>query len=361
MTRSRLHVPTSSRGYEIVTGSGALSDARSWEGLGRDAVALVVTNTTVGPLYAGRLTDTLRPHFSQVSVLELADGEQHKTWSSVEAIVDALLALRADRHCLLVALGGGVVGDLTGFAAACYMRGVDYVQVPTTLLAQVDSSVGGKTAINHPHGKNMVGAFHQPVRVVADTDTLRTLPQRELVAGLAEVIKYGAVADDAFLGWIEDKLEALLARDPAALAHAITTSCRIKAAIVAADERESGQRVVLNFGHTFGHAIESGAGYGVWLHGEAVGCGMLMAIEASRSMGLIDVPHARRIADVIRRAGLPARAPALGVERFLELMRLDKKARHGEIRLVLLNGPGQARAQGVDEDVIAAAIRAYEP
>jgi 3-dehydroquinate synthase len=359
VTASRLRVAAPGGAYEIVTGAGVLLDPRSWQGVERDAVALVVTNTKVGPIYAGPLMDRLRPSFSKVAMLELADGEAHKTWASVEAIVDALLDHRADRHCLLVALGGGVVGDLTGFAASCFMRGVDCVQVPTTLLAQVDSSVGGKTAINHPRGKNMVGTFHQPIRVIADTDTLRTLPQREFVAGLAEVIKYGAVADDAFLTWIEHSLDALLGRDAEALTEAISRSCQIKASIVAADERESGPRVVLNFGHTFGHAIETGMGYGQWLHGEAVGCGMLMAAEASRLAGLIEVQQVQRIAELVRRAGLPTRAPRLGADRYLELMRGDKKARNGEIRLVLLTGPGQGRSQPVEEGLLRAVFREH--
>ncbi|MEO8525037.1 MAG: 3-dehydroquinate synthase [Caldimonas sp.] len=360
MTVSRLRVDAPGGAYEIVTGAGALLDPRSWQGVERDAVALIVTNTTVGPIYCGPLMDRLRPSFSKVAMLELADGEAHKTWTSIETIVDALLDHHADRHCLLIALGGGVVGDLAGFAASCFMRGVDCVQVPTTLLAQVDSSVGGKTAINHRRGKNMVGTFHQPVRVIADTDTLRTLPQREFVAGLAEVIKYGAVADDAFLTWIEQSLDALLVRDAEALTEALTRSCQIKASIVAADERESGPRVVLNFGHTFGHAIETGMGYGQWLHGEAVGCGMLLAAEASRLAGLIEVQQVRRIAELVRRAGLPTRAPSLGIERYLELMRGDKKARNGEIRLVLLTGPGQARSQPVEEALISAVFHEHE-
>jgi 3-dehydroquinate synthase len=243
---------------------------------------------------------------------------------------------------VLFALGGGVVGDITGLAAALYMRGVPFVQVPTTLLAQVDSSVGGKTAINHPAGKNMIGAFHQPQRVICDLDTLASLPPRELRAGLAEVIKYGPIADAAFLDWIEQHLDALLAGEPAALAHAVQRSCQIKAAVVGQDERESGLRAILNFGHTFGHAIESGLGYGQWLHGEAVACGMVMASALSARLGLVPQAFVGRMRGLIERAGLPVRGPDLGAERYLELMRVDKKAQAGRIRFVLIDSPGHA-------------------
>jgi 3-dehydroquinate synthase len=250
------------RRYDILIGSGLLTRPDTYAGLPRAAAALVVTNTRVAPLHAGALVSALRGHYRRVEVLELPDGEVHKDWASLNLIFDALLGGGFDRKTVLFALGGGVVGDLTGFAAACYMRGVPFVQVPTTLLAQVDSSVGGKTAINHPLGKNMIGAFYQPARVIADLDTLRSLPLREVSAGLAEVIKYGPIADDAFLGWIEAHLDRLLGREPAVLAHAVRRSCEIKAAVVAQDEREAGLRAILNFGHTFGHAIETGLGYG---------------------------------------------------------------------------------------------------
>ena len=243
---------------------------------------------------------------------------------------------------MLFALGGGVVGDITGFAAASYMRGIDFIQLPTTLLAQVDSSVGGKTGINHPAGKNMIGAFHQPLRVLCDLDTLGSLPPRELRAGLAEVIKYGPIADAAFLQWIEDNLDALLAGDARALAHAVRRSCEIKAQVVGQDERESGLRAILNFGHTFGHAIETGLGHGQWLHGEAVACGMVMAGELSARLGLVHAAFVGRLQRLIERAGLPVRGPALGPDRYLELMRLDKKALSGEIRFVLIDGVGRA-------------------
>ena len=260
---------------------------------------------------------------------------------------------------MLFALGGGVVGDVTGFAAACYMRGVPFVQVPTTLLAQVDSSVGGKTAINHPLGKNMVGAFYQPLRVIADLDTLDTLPAREVAAGLAEIIKYGPIADMALLDWIESNLDALLARDKAALAHAVRRSCEIKAWVVGQDEREAGLRAILNFGHTFGHAIEAGLGYGHWLHGEAVGCGMVMAADLSARLGLIEPAFAQRLERLIERAGLPVRGPALGAARYLELMRLDKKAEGGEIRFVVIESPGRAGVRSASDELVAQVITAH--
>ncbi|MGQ9724754.1 MAG: 3-dehydroquinate synthase, partial [Tepidimonas sp.] len=273
------------RSYPILIGAGLLDDPATWAGLPRASTAVVVTNDTVGPLYAARLQAALAPHYSRVLQVVLPDGEAYKDWPTLNQIFDALLSQACDRQTVLFALGGGVIGDMTGFAAACYMRGVPFVQVPTTLLAQVDSSVGGKTAINHPLGKNMIGAFYQPVRVVCDLDTLATLPAREYSAGLAEVIKYGPIYDPAFLDWIEAHLELLRARDPAAVAHAVRRSCEIKAAVVGQDERESGLRAILNFGHTFGHAIEAGLGFGVWLHGEAVGCGMVMAATLSQQLG----------------------------------------------------------------------------
>jgi 3-dehydroquinate synthase len=276
----------------------------------------------------------------------------------LNTIFDSLLEHGADRQTTLFALGGGVIGDITGFAAACYMRGVPYVQVPTTLLSQVDSSVGGKTAVNHPLGKNMIGVFNQPLRVVADLSTLKTLPQRELVAGLAEVIKYGPIADAVFLAWIEANLKSLLARDEKALAYAVKRSCEIKAAIVAEDERESARRAVLNFGHTFGHAIETGLGYGEWLHGEAVGCGMVMAADLSARLGLISSAEAQRIRRVVERAGLPVLAPRMDVERYLELMRLDKKSSAGEIRFVVIEALGRAGVRGAPDDLVKQVIRA---
>jgi len=354
-----VHVQLDERSYSIAVGSNLLGATASYQALPRGSSALIVSNQTVAPLYGERLAAALAPLYPRVDAVSLPDGEAHKTWQTLQTIFDAMLAAHCDRSTTVFALGGGVVGDLAGFAAACYMRGVAYVQVPTTLLAQVDSSVGGKTGINHPSGKNMIGAFHQPLAVVADVDVLESLPDRELVAGLAEVIKYGAVADDAFLGWIEDSLPALLARDKPSLVQAVTRSCHIKARIVASDERESGLRAILNFGHTFGHAIETGTGHGTWLHGEAVGCGMAMAADLSARLGLIAPAHAARIARIVGAAGLPLRAPSLGVARYVELMRMDKKAEAGQIRFIVLEGPGKAAVRGADAALVAATIEAF--
>jgi 3-dehydroquinate synthase len=334
------------RSYPIAIGSGLLGNATSYENLPSASTALIVSNSAVAPLYAHTLQSALHVHYKRVLLVTLPDGEVHKDWPTLQLIFDELLAQGCDRKTVLFALGGGVVGDMTGFAAACYMRGVPFVQVPTTLLAQVDSSVGGKTAINHPLGKNMVGAFYQPARVICDIDVLTTLPSRQLSAGLAEIIKYGPIADMTFLDWIEGNMDALLSRDPAALAYAIRRSCEIKAAVVGQDERESGLRAILNFGHTFGHAIESGLGYGQWLHGEGVGCGMVMAAELSHRLGLVDAAFVSRLRSVISRAGLPVKAPRLSpadsAGRYLELMRVDKKAEAGEIRFVVIDSPGSA-------------------
>ena len=347
------------RRYDILIGSGLFDDASTWSGLPRAAVALIVTNDTVAPLYLQRLKRQLAPHYKQVESVVLPDGEQHKNWASLDRVIDHLLAGAADRKTVLYALGGGVIGDLTGFAAAIYMRGVPFVQVPTTLLAQVDSSVGGKTAINHPRGKNMVGAFYQPVRVVADLDTLDTLPDRELSAGLAEIIKYGPIADEAFLAWIEANLDALLARDKSALAHAVKRSCEIKAWVVGQDERESGLRAILNFGHTFGHAIETGLGYGEWLHGEGVACGMVLASELSARLGLMPPAFVDRMTRVIERAGLPVVAPRMPIERWLDLMRVDKKNEGGEIRFVVIESLGKAGLRGAPDALVAEVIEAH--
>lgn len=304
--------------------------------------AAIVTNTTVAPLYLERLTDTLAGHGVSVIPIVLPDGEQYKNAASIEQIYDALLQHRAERKTTLIALGGGVIGDMTGFAAATYQRGVPFIQVPTTLLAQVDSSVGGKTGINHPLGKNMIGAFYQPKLVLADTSTLNTLPDRELSAGLAEVIKYGLIRDLPFFEWLEAHMEALLNRDPAALAEAILRSCRNKAEVVAADERETGVRATLNLGHTFGHAIETGMGYGNWLHGEAVAAGTLLAADLSRRLGWLTDADVVRIRRLFERARLPVEAPALGTQTYLDLMGLDKKVENGRIRFVLLKALGEA-------------------
>jgi 3-dehydroquinate synthase len=351
----RLHqvdIDLGDRSYPICIGSNLLSDPATWAGEPASAQALIVTNVTVAPLYAGRLERALRTRHKAVHVIELPDGEEHKNLQTLNLVFDALLRNACDRKTVLYALGGGVVGDMTGFAAACYMRGVPFVQVPTTLLAQVDSSVGGKTGINHPMGKNMIGAFYQPQLVVCDLDTLATLPSREFSAGLAEVIKYGPIADAAFLDWLEENIERLLARDTAVLAHAVRRSCEIKAWVVERDEREAGLRAILNFGHTFGHAIEAGLGYGRWLHGEAVGCGMVMALDLSQRLGLVDGDFVARVTSLLRQAGLPAVAPALGVDRYLELMQLDKKAEAGEIRFVVIEKPGTAAVRTAPEAVV---------
>jgi len=347
------------RSYAIHIGAGLLDQASSWQGLPRARSALIVSNETVAPLYLARLQAQLQPHYPQVLTVILKDGEAYKDWHSLNAIVDQLLAHAADRKTVLFALGGGVIGDMTGFAAAIYMRGVPFVQVPTTLLSQVDSSVGGKTAINHPLGKNMLGAFYQPERVIADLATLDTLPQRELSAGLAEVIKYGPIADAAFLDWLESNMDALLARDRAALAYAVRRSCEIKAWVVGQDEREQGLRAILNFGHTFGHAIETGMGYGAWLHGEAVGCGMVMASDLSVRLGLMPASFLARMQRLVAWAGLPTQAPAMAPERFIELMQVDKKAEGGEIRFVLIESLGKAVMRGAALDLVADVIRAH--
>jgi 3-dehydroquinate synthase len=350
------------RSYPIRIGPGLLGDPASFDGVPRSAVAVVVSNTTVAPLYAEPLMRTLRHRHAQVRLIVLPDGESHKDWATLNLVFDGLLGdestTAADRKAVLYALGGGVIGDMTGFAAACFMRGIAFVQVPTTLLAQVDSSVGGKTGINHPRGKNMIGAFHQPLAVVADLDTLATLPDRELRAGLAEVIKYGPIADAAFFEWIERELPSLLAREPQALRHAIRRSCEIKAEVVGEDERESGRRAILNFGHTFGHAIEAALGYGEWLHGEAVGCGMAMAADLSAALDLLAADDARRIARLIERAGLPVTAPRIGADRFLELMRVDKKAEAGEIKFVLVDTVGHALVRSAPDAAVRAVLAA---
>lgn len=356
-----VHIDLGERSYPILIGSGLLGDAATYAQLPRAATALVVSNTTVAPLYAQALVEALAPHYPRVLQVSLPDGEAHKDWPHLQQIFDALLAQGCDRKTVLFALGGGVVGDMTGFAAACFMRGVPFVQVPTTLLAQVDSSVGGKTAINHPQGKNMIGAFYQPQRVVCDLDVLKTLPERELSAGLAEVIKYGPISDMAFLDWIEASMPALLAREPQALAHAVQRSCEIKAHVVGQDERESGLRAILNFGHTFGHAIEAGLGYGQWLHGEAVGCGMVMAAELSQRLGLIDAAFRVRLQRIIEAAGLPVVGPRLAADnagRYLELMRLDKKSEAGEIKFVVIAAPGRAAMQGAPDALVREVIDA---
>ena len=336
-----LHVDLGDRSYPIYIGPRLIGDAGLYRRhlVGRQV--MVVSNETVAPLYLDAVTGALGGY--QVESVILPDGEAYKTLEVLNRVFDALLTHRFDRRCNLLALGGGVIGDMAGFAAACYQRGVNFVQVPTTLLAQVDSSVGGKTGVNHPLGKNMIGAFHQPLCVVADTDTLNTLPDRELSAGLAEVIKYGLIDDPEFFTWLEDNMTALRDRDPDALAYAIERSCHDKARVVSADEREAGQRALLNLGHTFGHAIETGMGYGEWLHGEAVGTGMCMAADLSRRLGWITDAGLARIRDLVRRAGLPVDPPSgISADRFLDLMAVDKKVLDGRLRLVLLKDIGKA-------------------
>lgn len=352
---TKVSIALADRGYDIHIGTG-ITQSILFQSLPKAAVAVIVSNVTVAPLYAQRLQQCLSDHYAQVLLVTLPDGEAYKNWETLQTIFDALLVNGCDRKTVLFALGGGVIGDMTGFAAACYMRGVPFVQVPTTLLAQVDSSVGGKTGINHPAGKNMIGAFYQPLMVVCETETLNTLPDRELKAGLAEVIKYGPIADLNFLSWIESNLDKLLARDTEALAYAIQRSCEIKAWVVGQDERESGLRAILNFGHTFGHAIENGLGYGQWLHGEAVGCGMVMAAELSRRLGYIDQAAVDRLKALIARAGLPVRGPVLDAQdnagKYLALMRVDKKSESGVIRFVVIGADGSAQMQPAPDSVV---------
>ena len=358
----RLSIDLGERSYPIVIGTGLLGAPETYAALPAGSKALIVTNTTVAPLYADALRAALLPKYLQVHVVVLPDGEEHKNWQTLNLIFDALLQHGCDRKTVLFALGGGVVGDMTGFAAASYMRGVPFVQVPTTLLAQVDSSVGGKTAINHPLGKNMIGAFYQPQLVVCDLATLDTLAPRELSAGLAEVIKYGPIADMDFMGWLEQNMDALLARERSALAHAVRRSCAIKAWVVGQDEREAGLRAILNFGHTFGHAIEAGMGYGAWLHGEGVGAGMVMAAELSHRLGLVDAAFVARLSALVQRAGLPLRGAVIDTAdnagRYLELMRVDKKAEAGAIRFVLIDGPGQAVVRAAPDALVREVIGA---
>jgi 3-dehydroquinate synthase len=354
-----LSVELGERSYPIHIGCGLLSMAALLNPHFKQKKAVVVTNTTVGPLYLDSLTATLAHIGVSVIPVVLPDGEQYKTWETLNQIFDALLGNHCERSTMLLALGGGVVGDMGGFAASCYQRGMPFIQVPTTLLSLVDSSVGGKTAINHPLGKNMIGAFYQPKLVLADISTLKTLPERELKAGLAEVIKYGLIRDPEFFAWLEGNIEHLLAGDEEALAYAVHRSCQNKAEVVAADEREAGERALLNLGHTFGHAIETGLGYGVWLHGEAVAAGTLIAAELSCRLGWITGEDVQRIEALFLRAGLPVRGPAMGAARYLELMRHDKKVQDGKLRLVLLDAVGKAVVSDVaDEGLIGEAIDA---
>jgi len=336
MTTHTITVELGDRSYPIVIGSGLLGGDFDLAAHLAGNDCLIVSNTTVAPLYLDRLTANLGD--SAVESIELPDGEALKTVATASMVLDRLVSSKANRDTTVIALGGGVVGDITGFAAACYMRGVAYIQVPTTLLAQVDSSVGGKTGVNHPQGKNLIGAFHQPKIVLIDISTLNTLPDREIQAGLAEVIKAGAITDITFFEWLETNMPALIAREAEALAHAVQRSCEIKAEVIAQDEREAGRRAILNFGHTFGHAIERCQGYGEWLHGEAVAAGMIMAAKLS-GISDSDVDRLHKLIDV---AGLPGSPPAIGAQAMLEAMSMDKKVLQKQLRFILLDGLGQA-------------------
>jgi len=348
-----LSVALAERSYPIHIGAGLIGRADLYRPHLGGGGAAIVTSSVVAPLYL----KAVRSALGAATEIIVPDGEQAKSWQGVEQVVDALLAARLGRDGLVIALGGGVIGDLAGFAAAVYQRGVPFVQVPTTLLAQVDSSVGGKTAINHARGKNMIGAFHQPRAVISDVATLDTLPERELRSGLAEIIKHGFALDAAFVDWLEKNIEALVRREREPLVHAVRRSCELKARVVAADERESGARALLNFGHTFGHAIEAGTGYGAWLHGEAIAAGMVMASELSLLMGHLKKSEVTRVRELLKRAGLPVAGPALAPERLLELMALDKKAAKGRTRFVVLETIGRAALRGdVDEKAVRSAI-----
>ena len=353
-----LEVDLGNRSYPIYIGADLIDRPELFKACEKSSSIYIVTNTTVAPLYAERLTKTLGTFGKTVRTIVLPDGESYKDWKNLQLIFDDLLKFGADRQTMLVALGGGVIGDMTGFAAASFMRGVRFIQVPTTLLAQVDSSVGGKTGINHPLGKNMIGAFHQPVAVIADLNTLKTLPARELSAGLAEVVKHGAIADAQFLDWIEANAKPLLACDTDAMSHAVLRSCEIKSAVVSADEREGGIRATLNFGHTFGHAIEAGMGYGEWLHGEAVGCGMVLGADLSCRLNYITRAEADRLKKIIQSMNLPIAPPKFGGERYLELMQVDKKTESGQIRYVVLEKIGKAQIQGVPDTQVLETLTA---
>jgi len=354
-----LTVSLADRSYPIHIGQGVISQSNLLLPHLASAKVVIVSNTTVAPLYAEALSGLLRNSGVESSTVRLPDGEQFKNWETLNSVFDFLLERHCDRTTTLIALGGGVVGDLTGFVAACYQRGVPFIQIPTTLLAQVDSSVGGKTAINHPRGKNMIGAFYQPSLVLADTDVLKTLPDGELRTGLAEVIKYGLIRDLPFLEWLEENLEKLLERQPDALVYAIARSCKNKAEVVSADEREKGERARLNLGHTFGHAIEAGMGYGAWLHGDAVAAGTMMAAELSYRLGWLGMDDLERIESLFRRAGLPTVGPAMGTAKYLELMQHDKKVQNGKMNLVLLEKIGGAvtTSSATVEDISAAIAR----
>jgi 3-dehydroquinate synthase len=343
--------------YDVHIGEGVLTNAALNPLVAGRQVA-IVSNVTVAKMYGSNVAQTIASNSSKVISINLPDGEKYKTWETLNLIFDGLLANRFDRKCLIVALGGGVVGDMAGFAAASYQRGVDFVQIPTTLLSQVDSSVGGKTGINHPAGKNMVGAFHQPQLVLADTVVLSTLPPRELAAGLAEIIKHGAITDTNYLHAIASDMPDLLRFDPKALTKAVKRSVEIKASVVIADEKEVGLRATLNFGHTFGHAIEAGMGYGAWLHGEAVGAGMVMAADLSCRLGLLTRADKELLENIIASAGLPTKGPAWPADKYIELMSVDKKAQAGIPKFILLDGLGKALVMKVDEKAVRETLAA---
>jgi len=355
----KIIVELGERSYPIYAGNDLLSKEKLFSDNIKSKQVMIVSNTTVAPLYLDKVMQSLKK-FDVASVI-LADGEQYKTLDAVNDIITALLEKRFSRNSCLVALGGGVIGDITGFAAACYQRGIDFIQVPTTLLAQVDSSVGGKTGVNHVAGKNMIGAFHQPQAVIADTSVLDTLDDREVSAGLAEVVKYGLIRDARFFDWIEDNIDALVNREPEALAYIIEQSCRNKADVVAEDERESGIRAILNLGHTFGHAIETGLGYGTWLHGEAIALGMLMAADLSHRMGWIDSEACDRVESILLKLNLPVTLPDnFDTGRMRELMSVDKKAKDGKLFLILLKGIGEAVVTDkFDEDLLMETLRHF--
>jgi 3-dehydroquinate synthase len=347
-----LQVHLGDRSYPIYLGQDLLDNSELFAKHVTGRLSVIITNLTIQPLFAHRVEASLKKIGQQVVSIVLPDGESHKNWETLQIIFDGLLKSSADRQTTIFALGGGVIGDMAGFAAATYMRGIRFVQIPTTLLSQVDSSVGGKTGINHPLGKNMIGAFHQPVAVIADLKTLLSLPPKELAAGLAEVIKHGAIADIQFLNWIENHACELNAYDLIALEHAVERSCEIKAQVVALDERESGLRAHLNFGHTFGHAIEAGMGYGEWLHGEAVGCGMSIAAELSTQLGYLSQEDLVRFKKIIQMLHLPITPPKWGADQYLKLMSHDKKAQAGSIQYILLKSLGQAAIEKVPDEQV---------
>lgn len=355
MTKT-LTVALGDRSYPIWIGCGTRADDALWKKALAPGRVAVLTNDVVGPLYAQSVIEKLKTLGYQPVLITLPDGEQNKDWKNLNRVFDALMENRFERGETLVALGGGVIGDMGGFAAACYQRGMRFVQMPTTLLAQVDSSVGGKTAINHPLGKNMIGAFYQPAAVIIDLDFLGTLAAREFSAGLAEIIKYGCILDAAFFAWLEANMPRFIARDANALAQAVYRSCELKAQVVASDERESGLRAILNFGHTFGHAIEAGTGYQTWLHGEAVGCGMLMAARLSQALGGLAVADVERIGRLIQAAGLPTKPPQWQPSQYLQWMSHDKKAKEGKLRYIVLRGLGSAAIEPVEDQTVSAVI-----